>query len=171
MYNIMPRICSSESQVLSSSRLVLHRRRHTLESWHDQPIKQCRRLSSSEKRRMVQSPHKRILVTGGAGYIGSHTCLELLNNGYDIVVMDNMVNSNKGTDTHIRLILLILCFSLEALHRVEQLSGRPIIFLKGDITHEDELDAIFQQFQFWAVIHFAAIKVKKKLNSQQRNTN
>lgn len=59
----------------------------------------CRRLSSSGDSRLkkpVQPPHKRILVTGGAGYIGSHTCLELLNNGYDIVVMDNMINSNKG---------------------------------------------------------------------------
>lgn len=97
----MPRICSSTTTEVVVDHFInksLHRRRHTLESWHAQPIRQCRRLSSSEKRKIVQSPHKRILVTGGAGYIGSHTCLELLNNGYDIVVMDNMVNSNKGKE-------------------------------------------------------------------------
>lgn len=82
----------------------VHRRRHTIDAWNhlDEPLIPCRRLSSDGsstllKKKKVQPPHKRILVTGGAGYIGSHTCLELLNNGYDIVVMDNMVNSNKGT--------------------------------------------------------------------------
>lgn len=78
----------------------VHRRRHTIDAWNhlDEPLSPCRRLSSSElkKKQVVQPPHRRILVTGGAGYIGSHTCLELLNAGYDIVVMDNMINSNKG---------------------------------------------------------------------------
>jgi UDP-glucose 4-epimerase len=80
----------------------LHKRRHTMGAWQAikdaRPLTPCRRLSSSDcqLQKAVQPPHKRILVTGGAGYIGSHTCLELLNNGYDIVVMDNMVNSNKG---------------------------------------------------------------------------
>ena len=81
-------------------RTSVHRRRHTIDAWNhlDEPLIPCRRLSSSElkKKSAVQPPHKRILVTGGAGYIGSHTCLELLNAGYDIVVMDNMINSNKG---------------------------------------------------------------------------
>lgn len=80
-------------------RQSVHRRRHTIDAWNhlDEPLIPFRRLSSSElKKKVVQPPHKRILVTGGAGYIGSHTCLELLNAGYDIVVMDNMVNSNKG---------------------------------------------------------------------------
>ncbi|KAG0743313.1 hypothetical protein G6F16_010671 [Rhizopus arrhizus] len=123
----------------------VHRRRHTIDAWNhlDEPLSPCRRLSSSElkKKQVVQPPHRRILVTGGAGYIGSHTCLELLNAGYDIVVMDNMINSNK-----------------EALYRVERLAGRPIVFIKGDVTHESDLEQIFQYYQFWAVIHFAAIK-------------
>lgn len=83
-----------------SKRQSLHRRRHTIDAWNhlDEPLIPCRRLSSdcSNLKKSAQPPHKRILVTGGAGYIGSHTCLELLNNGYDIVVMDNMANSNKG---------------------------------------------------------------------------
>lgn len=49
---------------------------------------------------------------------------------------------------------------IEALHRVEQLAGRPIVFMKGDVTHESDLQDVFEQFQFWAVIHFAAIKVR-----------
>lgn len=116
----MPRICKSGTSDLvvdqlkvleanskqrgprfkPSRRQSLHRRRHTIDAWNhlDEPLIPCRRLSSdcSNLKKSAQPPHKRILVTGGAGYIGSHTCLELLNNGYDIVVMDNMVNSNKG---------------------------------------------------------------------------
>lgn len=49
---------------------------------------------------------------------------------------------------------------IEALDRVEQLAGRPIVFMKGDVTHESDLQDVFEQFQFWAVIHFAAIKVR-----------
>ncbi|RCH88480.1 hypothetical protein CU098_002735, partial [Rhizopus stolonifer] len=154
----MPRVCKSgtvdvvdQLKVLEpthrfkSKRQSLHQRRHTIDAWHhlDEPLLPCRRLSDcpSPKKKSVQSPHKRILVTGGAGYIGSHTCLELLNAGYDIVVMDNLINANK-----------------EALHRVEQLAGRPIVFMKGNVTHESDLEDIFQHYQFWAVIHFAAIK-------------
>lgn len=116
----MPRICKTSTQDVvveqlkvleatnstqkttrfKASKKALHRRRHTIDAWHhlDEPLIPCRRLSSdcSILKKSVQPPHKRILVTGGAGYIGSHTCLELLNNGYDIVVMDNMINSNKG---------------------------------------------------------------------------
>jgi UDP-glucose 4-epimerase len=107
----MPRICKPGTQDVVVEQLKVlenhkynHRRRHTIDAWNhlDEPLIPCRRLSSDcssslLKKKKVQPPHKRILVTGGAGYIGSHTCLELLNNGYDIVVMDNMVNSNKGT--------------------------------------------------------------------------
>ncbi|KAI8069454.1 hypothetical protein BC940DRAFT_236869 [Gongronella butleri] len=82
-----------------------------------------------------------VLVTGGAGYIGSHTVLELLEADYTIVVMDNLVNSN-----------------LEALKRVEQLTGKSIYFVHGDVTCEHDLDRVFRQFPFWAVIHFAALK-------------
>ncbi|ORX47724.1 UDP-glucose 4-epimerase, partial [Hesseltinella vesiculosa] len=88
-----------------------------------------------------QPPSRHVLVTGGAGYIGSHTVLELLQAGYSIVVMDNLVNSN-----------------LEALKRVEQLTGKSIYFVHGDVTSEQDLENVFQQFSFWAVVHFAALK-------------
>ncbi|KAI9481426.1 MAG: UDP-glucose 4-epimerase [Benjaminiella poitrasii] len=141
-----PNSSRNNNRFKPSKRQSLHRRRHTIDAWNhwDEPLlSPCRRLSSdcSNLKKRVQPPHKRILVTGGAGYIGSHTCLELLNNGYDIVVMDNMVNSNK-----------------EALYRVEQLAGRPIILINGDVIHESDLEAIFEEYKFWAVIHFAAIK-------------
>ena len=68
----------------------------------------------------------RILVTGGAGYIGSHTCLELLNSGHQVVVVDNLSNSSS-----------------EALKRVEQLTGRSITFYQADIRDEKALSAIF----------------------------
>ncbi|GAB5587665.1 hypothetical protein Unana1_02565 [Umbelopsis nana] len=85
--------------------------------------------------------NKYVLVTGGAGYIGSHTVLELLSCNYEIVVIDNLVNSN-----------------LEALRRVEKIAGRSINFHECDITSEEQIDAVFQQYKFWAVIHFAALK-------------
>ncbi|KAI9252843.1 UDP-galactose 4-epimerase [Phascolomyces articulosus] len=84
---------------------------------------------------------KYVLVTGGAGYIGSHTVVELLTAGYAIVVMDNMCNSH-----------------LEALRRVERLAGRPVQFFKGDVTCVSDLEKVFSLYNFWAVIHFAAIK-------------
>lgn len=100
------------SRFKPSKRQSLHRRRHTIDAWNhlDGPLVPCRRLSSdcSSIKKNVQPPHKRILVTGGAGYIGSHTCLELLNNGYDIVVMDNMINSNKGIVRHVHHFLLFV---------------------------------------------------------------
>ncbi|KAI9244808.1 hypothetical protein BY458DRAFT_99719, partial [Sporodiniella umbellata] len=121
-----------------------HRKRHSLDAWHhlDESLISCRRLSSSEsKKKGVQLPPKRVLVTGGAGYIGSHTCLELLKAGYDIIVMDNLVNAKK-----------------EALARVERLAGRPVVLIQGDVTQESDLDQAFEHYQFWAVLHFAAIK-------------
>ncbi|KAI8368522.1 UDP-glucose 4-epimerase [Blakeslea trispora] len=158
----MPRICKTGVEVIvdqlkilepnhrfKSKRQSVHQRRHTIDAWHhlDEPLLPCRRLSSSDcssplfRQAVIQLPHRRILVIGGAGYIGSHTCLELLNAGFDLVVMDNLINANK-----------------EALNRVEQLAGRPIVFIKGNVTHESDLEEIFKQFSFWAVIHFAAIK-------------
>ncbi len=83
----------------------------------------------------------KILVTGGAGYIGSHTCVELLNAGYDVVVLDNLSNS-----------------SVESLNRVQQLSGRTLNFIEGDIRDAEVLDQIFTQHQIDAVIHFAGLK-------------
>ncbi|KAI7866065.1 hypothetical protein BDF14DRAFT_1729077 [Spinellus fusiger] len=84
---------------------------------------------------------KCVLVTGGAGYIGSHTVLEMLQANYKIVVMDNLFNSN-----------------LEALRRVEHLSGKKVHFFQGDITSQSDLECVFSQYDFWAVVHFAAIK-------------
>lgn len=83
----------------------------------------------------------KILVTGGAGYIGSHTCLELLNDGYEIVVLDNLSNSNQ-----------------ESLRRVQEITGKTLEFVNGDIRDRALLDTLFQQHDFEAVIHFAGLK-------------
>ena len=82
-----------------------------------------------------------ILVTGGAGYIGSHTCIELLNAGHDVVVLDNLSNS-----------------SVESLTRVQELSQKSLNFVEGDIRHPETLDRVFKQFKIDAVIHFAGLK-------------
>lgn len=83
----------------------------------------------------------KILVTGGAGYIGSHTCLELLNTGHDVVVLDNLSNS-----------------SVESLNRVQQLAQKSLKFVEGDIRDSQILDRIFQENTIDAVIHFAGLK-------------
>jgi UDP-glucose 4-epimerase len=82
-----------------------------------------------------------ILVTGGAGYIGSHTCLELLEAGYEIVVVDNLCNSSE-----------------ESLHRVQELSGVKLKFYKVDLLDRDNLDAIFKKHLIHSVLHFAGLK-------------
>lgn len=83
-----------------------------------------------------------ILVTGGAGYIGSHTCVELVEAGYDIVVADNLSNSCE-----------------EAVHRVEHIVGRSIPFVKAELTHADEVEELFERFgDIDSVIHFAGLK-------------
>ena len=83
-----------------------------------------------------------ILVCGGAGYIGSHTCVELLNAGYDIVVADNLYNSCE-----------------EALARVEKITGKKVPFVKTELCHEDEVEALFARYpDIDAVIHFAGLK-------------
>ena len=84
---------------------------------------------------------KKVLVTGGAGYIGSHTCIELLGQGYEVVVVDNLSNSDP-----------------EALHRVEQISGKKLQFVELDIRSADALEQVFQAHDFFAVIHFAGLK-------------
>lgn len=84
---------------------------------------------------------KKILVTGGVGYIGSHTCIELIEAGYQIVVYDNLSNSH-----------------IEALKRVEQITGQNIDFIKGDLLDESLLDDTFNQHQFFGVVHFAGLK-------------
>ena len=82
-----------------------------------------------------------ILVTGGSGYIGSHTVLELLNKNYDVVVVDNFVNS-----------------SFESLRRVQNITGKTVTFYEADIRDEEKMDEIFSAHTFDAVIHFAALK-------------
>lgn len=82
-----------------------------------------------------------ILVTGGAGYIGSHTCVELLNAGYEVVVVDNLCNSCK-----------------ESLKRVEEITGKPVTFYEADLLDEPALEHIFQNEKIDAVIHFAGLK-------------
>lgn len=83
----------------------------------------------------------KILVTGGAGYIGSHTCIELLNAGHEVVVLDNLSNSSE-----------------EALTRVKALTAKELDFVEGDILDPQILDHIFQSHQIDAVIHFAGLK-------------
>lgn len=83
----------------------------------------------------------RILVTGGAGFIGSHTCVELLNVGYDVIVMDNLINSSK-----------------EAVKRVEKITGKMIPFYPVDLLDEEGLENIFTKEKIDAVIHFAGLK-------------
>jgi UDP-glucose 4-epimerase len=83
----------------------------------------------------------KILVTGGAGYIGSHTCVELLNAGYEIVVVDNLSNSSE-----------------ESLRRVQQLTGKTLIFHHVDLLDQQALDGVFASHPIRAVIHFAGLK-------------
>lgn len=83
----------------------------------------------------------KILVTGGAGYIGSHTCLELLNAGHDVIVFDNLSNSSE-----------------ESLRRVQKLANRSLVFVQGDIRDANALDQLFKSHEIEAVIHFAGLK-------------
>ncbi len=83
----------------------------------------------------------KILVTGGAGYIGSHTCIALHQAGYDIVVYDNLSNSSR-----------------EAINRVSSLIDQPIEFIEGDIRDTELLRQVFTEHQFFGVIHFAGLK-------------
>ena len=82
-----------------------------------------------------------ILVTGGAGYIGSHTCVELLNAGYGVVVIDNLYNSNQ-----------------KAIDRIEQITGKKVKFYENDVLDRDALEKIFSENSIDAVIHFAGLK-------------
>lgn len=85
--------------------------------------------------------HKNILVTGGAGYIGSHTCVELLNAGYAVTVFDNYCNSKP-----------------EALDRVERITGKPLTRVQGDVRDRAALEAALRASGANAVIHFAGLK-------------
>ena len=83
----------------------------------------------------------KILVTGGAGYIGSHTCVELLNAGYEIIVLDNLSNSSE-----------------KCLDAVKQLTGKDFPFYKVDMLDKDEMEKVFAENKIDAVIHFAGLK-------------
>ena len=84
---------------------------------------------------------KAILVTGGAGFIGSHACVELINAGYDVVVVDNLVNSHE-----------------ESLDRVKKITGKRPLFYDVDVCDEKALDAVFASNEIGSVIHFAGLK-------------
>ena len=82
-----------------------------------------------------------ILVTGGTGYIGSHTCVELLDKGYDVVVFDNLYNSK-----------------IDVVDRIKEITGKEIIFYKADLTDKESMRVVFENHKFDAVIHFAGLK-------------
>lgn len=82
-----------------------------------------------------------VLVTGGAGYIGSHTCVELLEAGYDVVVVDNLSNSKE-----------------ESLKRVQEITGKSIRFYKADLLDREALEEIFRRETIDSVVHFAGLK-------------
>ena len=82
-----------------------------------------------------------ILVTGGMGYIGSHTCVELLNAGHHVVMLDNLCNSERGVQ-----------------ERVERITGKPVGFVEADIRDRGAVEAAFDMHAFDAVIHFAGLK-------------
>ena len=82
-----------------------------------------------------------VLVTGGAGYIGSHTCVELLNEGYGVIVIDNLCNSNP-----------------KSLDRVRSITGKELTFYEGDVRDEELLRKIFASHDIGCVIHFAGLK-------------
>ena len=83
----------------------------------------------------------KVLITGGAGYIGSHTCLELLKENHEIVIIDNLSNSQ-----------------ITAIARIEQISGKTVTFYKGDLTEKSVVEKIFKKHSIDAVIHFAGLK-------------
>ncbi|MBR4718910.1 MAG: UDP-glucose 4-epimerase GalE [Lachnospiraceae bacterium] len=99
----------------------------------------------------------KILVTGGAGYIGSHTCVELLDAGYDVVIVDNLDNSNR-----------------KAVDRIEQITGREVTFYEKDMRDSEAMQEIFSLEKPGCVIHFAGLKavgesVKKPLEYYENN--
>ena len=83
----------------------------------------------------------KILVTGGAGYIGSHTCVELLNAGYEVVILDNLYNSSK-----------------KAVDRIEEITGKKVTFYENDMLDADAMESLFSKEKIDCVIHFAGLK-------------
>ena len=98
-----------------------------------------------------------VLVTGGTGYIGSHTCVELIEAGHTPIVIDNLSNSNP-----------------ESLHRVAEITGKPVEFIEGDVRDEALLEKIFAEHEISCAIHFAGLKavgesVAKPMDYYQNN--
>ena len=101
----------------------------------------------------------KILLTGGAGYIGSHTAIELNNAGHEVVIVDNLANSKE-----------------DVVKRVEEITGKEIPFIKADVRDRDAMDQIFKTYKIDAVIHFAGLKavgesVAKPLEYYENNMN
>lgn len=99
----------------------------------------------------------KILVTGGTGYIGSHTCVELLTEGYEVVIVDNLYNSSE-----------------KVIERINEITGKDVIFYKTDIRNYDAMNSIFLKEKPDAVIHFAGLKsvgesVSKPLEYYENN--
>ena len=84
---------------------------------------------------------EKVLVTGGAGYIGSHTCVELLTKGFDVVILDNFFNSDPCT-----------------IAQIEKITNRKVEYIKADLVDEKSLDRVFSKYKFDSVIHFAGLK-------------
>lgn len=102
---------------------------------------------------------RKILVTGGAGFIGSHTCVEFLESGNEVVVLDNLSNAKE-----------------ESIHRIEQITGKPLTFYKADMRDEEAVRKIFAKQDISAVVHFAGLKavgesVAKPLEYYENNLN
>lgn len=93
--------------------------------------------------------NKTILVTGGAGYIGSHACIELLNAGYDVIVVDNLSNSKS-----------------ESLNRVQKITAKNLVFYEVDICNKESLADVFSKHTVYAVMHFAGLKAVGESCSQ-----
>lgn len=100
------------------------------------------------KERRVKMSALTILVTGGAGYVGSHTVLELLNAGYNVICIDNLYNAYKSSNAKLP----------EALNRVEKLTGKSVIFYEVDICDRTALANVFARHKIDCVAHFAALK-------------
>ena len=82
-----------------------------------------------------------ILVTGGAGYIGSHTCVELLDAGHSVVIADNLVNSSR-----------------DVIPKIEKITGKRVDFFEIDVTEYEKTKKLFEIYKFDGVIHFAGLK-------------
>ena len=91
-----------------------------------------------------------VLVTGGAGFIGSHTVVELLNEGYDVIVVDNLCNANQ-----------------EALNRIEKITGKKVTFYETDVRNAAEMENIFATHKIDWVIHFAGLKARSEEHTSE----